>query len=84
MDTNIVKEGNWMNKRFVMIFLFLVGFFPIVHQTLVWGYPFEFEDALHHEVLTLVSWSFAFGILFAGRYTHVKIQPSVSKDVIVI
>lgn len=49
----------------LMLGAFIMGLAFIIHQVLIFGYAFEANDVLHHEVFALVLWAFAFGIWIA-------------------
>ena len=46
----------------VMLGALVIGCMFILHQAFIFGYAFETEDVLHHEVFALVLWSFALGV----------------------
>ena len=48
-----------------MLGTFSIGLLFILHQLVIFGYVFEAQDVLHHEVFALVLWGFALGIWVA-------------------
>ena len=49
----------------LMVGAFIIGLLFILHQLVIFGYAFEAQDVLHHEVFASVLWSFALGIWVA-------------------